>query len=117
MKVGYWVVWVVTLTGCGASSTADHAAAGAASQRLPADARLADLYTHACRNCHAAAASGAPLAGDRTAWRDRWSKGPDVLLRNTLQGFKGMPAGGQCVRCTVPDLEALIRFMSDAEGQ
>jgi len=106
------------LAACSASSAPDRTTlAAAAAQLLPPDARLADLYSHACRNCHANAASGAPLTGDREAWHDRWRKGPDVLLRNTLQGFNGMPAGGQCARCTLPDYTALIRFMSDAEHQ
>ena len=118
MRAAYGVAWIALLTACGASSTPDRTAlAAGATQRLPADTQLADLYTHACRNCHANAASGAPLTGDREAWRTRWRKGPDVLLRNTLQGFNGMPAGGQCVRCTMRDYEALIRFMSDEEHQ
>lgn len=109
---------LLLLTACGATSSPDRTSlAAAAAQRMPADARLADLYTHACRNCHANAASGAPLTGDQNEWRDRWRKGPKVLLTNTLQGFNGMPAGGQCVTCAVQDYEALIRFMSDAEHQ
>ena len=35
----------------------------------PPDARLADLYAHACKACHAAPASGAPLAGDEAGPR------------------------------------------------
>lgn len=108
---------LVLLTACGPSPGDRKALTATAARRLPADARLADLYSHACRNCHINESSGAPLAGDRAAWRDRWRQGPSVLLTHTLQGFNGMPAGGQCFRCTMQDYEALIRFMSDAEHQ
>ena len=58
------------------------------------------------------ATSGAPLTGDRDAWRERWKKGLPKLVDNALAGLNGMPAGGQCVRCTVADYETLIRFMA-----
>ena len=92
------------------------ALAARAAQRTPADPHLTDLYAHSCRPCHVNAASGAPLTADRDAWRDRWKKGLPVLVASAVQGFNGMPAGGQCARCTVADYEALIRFMADAEN-
>jgi cytochrome c5 len=111
------MVGLALLSACGGAkppaTLADRTAlAAAAAQRQPADPELADLYIHACRNCHANAASGAPLTDDREAWRPRWQQGPALLLAHTLQGFNGMPAGGQCPRCTVRDYEALIRFMA-----
>jgi cytochrome c5 len=84
----------------------------AAEKMAPADPRLNDLYQHACRACHVVATSGAPLAGDRDAWRDRAKKGMNKMVDNAVAGLNGMPAGGQCARCTVADYEALIHFMS-----
>lgn len=106
---------LVLLSACSPPPQDRNALAAVAAQRQPADARLANLYSHACRNCHANVSSGAPLTGDREAWHDRWRKGLSVLLTHTLQGFNGMPAGGQCFSCTSADYTALIRFMSDAE--
>ena len=91
---------------------AAQATARAASLR-PADARLAGLYDHSCRACHANALANAPLTGDRKAWRARLKKGQSELVRNALTGFNGMPPGGQCFSCTTPDIEALIAFMSN----
>ena len=73
---------------------AAHAAA-----MTPADPRLADLYAHACKACHAQLGTGAPQAGDHDAWGPR--------------ARKGMPAGGQCFACTGADYQALVRFMAD----
>lgn len=91
---------------------AAQAAARAASLR-PADDRLAGLYDHSCRACHANAQANAPLTGDRRVWRARLKKGRSELVRNVLTGFNGMPPGGQCFSCTTPDIEALIAFMSN----
>jgi cytochrome c5 len=108
---------LAAVTACGGSPRPDRAALAAqAAQRTPADPHLTDLYAHSCRPCHVNAASGAPLTADRDAWRDRWKKGLPVLVASAVQGFNGMPAGGQCARCTVADYEALIRFMADAEN-
>ena len=91
---------------------AAQAAARATSLR-PADDRLAGLYDHSCRACHANAQANAPLTGDRRAWRARLKKGRSELVRNVLTGFNGMPPGGQCFSCTTTDIEALIAFMSN----
>ena len=79
----------------------------------PADPRLADLYGHACKACHAMVGTLAPQTGDREAWAPRAAKGMPVLLHNVVAGFKGMPAGGQCFACAADDYRALIRFMAD----
>ncbi|SNS79122.1 c-type cytochrome [Sphingopyxis indica] len=78
----------------------------------PADARIAGIYEQSCKSCHTVRDTGAPLAGDRTQWNPRWAKGEDRLLKNTIAGFNGMPAGGQCFACTPDDYKALIRFMA-----
>ena len=84
-----------------------------AAAMMPADPKLADLYAHACKACHAMAGSGAPLAGDRAAWAPRAAKGMTALMGSVVSGYKGMPAGGQCFSCTATDYQALIRFMAD----
>jgi cytochrome c5 len=81
----------------------------------PADARIADLYTHSCKACHAQPGTGAPLVHDHAAWDERWTKGEDVLLNHAVLGFQAMPAGGQCAACTPKDYQAIIRFMADRE--
>ncbi|MEO8113441.1 MAG: c-type cytochrome [Phenylobacterium sp.] len=78
----------------------------------PADARLAALYAGACRACHLNPQSGAPVVGDAKAWSHRWAQGEDVLLDHVIQGYRGMPASGQCAACTPDDLKALIRFLA-----
>lgn len=78
----------------------------------PSNARLADLYEQSCKSCHTVADTGAPLTGDRSQWDVRWKKGEAELLRSTVGGLGGMPAGGQCFACSADDYRALIAFMA-----
>jgi cytochrome c5 len=80
---------------------------------LPADSRLAGLYSTSCRACHGHPGSGAPLVGDHGAWDPRWNKGLPALMQSVVGGRGGMPAGGQCFACTPDDYKALVRFMAD----
>lgn len=84
---------------------------------VPADPRLAKLYEHSCKACHATVGSGAPLVHDRDAWNPRWSKGLSSLRDHAIVGFQAMPAGGQCAVCTPKDYEDLIRFMAEREDK
>jgi len=82
----------------------------------PADPRLAGLYEGACKTCHTNPAAGAPLTHDARAWLPRWHQGEAVLLDHVVQGYRAMPAGGQCAACTPEDYRALIRFLAGHEG-
>lgn len=82
----------------------------------PADPRLATLYDGSCKACHTNPAAGAPLTHDPRAWAPRWHQGRDVLLDHVVQGYRAMPAGGQCAACTPADFKALIAFIAGHEG-
>lgn len=101
---------------CSRDSATPAAAAAPAGQSAstaqPSDPRLAGLYQQSCKACHAIAAGGAPLTGDRAAWAPRWAKGAEALRSSTIRGLNGMPPGGQCFACTPADYDALIRFMA-----
>lgn len=106
------VAMVLLLGACGRS----HGPSAAELARLaPADPRLATLYAHSCKACHANPDSGAPLVRDDAAWDPRWAEGEDVLLSHAVLGYQAMPAGGQCATCTTADYRAIIRFMADEE--
>ncbi len=81
----------------------------------PADPRLAALYDRSCKACHAMPGTSAPLVHDRKAWDPRWKQGETVLLDHAVQGWRAMPAGGQCAACNPNDFKALIRFMAGRE--
>ena len=83
-----------------------------ASNAMPADPALAQLYDTSCKLCHANPASGAPLTGDSQAWSPRVALGADTLLDHTINGYNGMPPMGLCVQCSEEQFLGLISFMS-----
>lgn len=103
---------LLSLAGCAkpAGPPADFAS------RAPADPRLASLYEGSCKTCHTNLAAGAPLTQDARAWLPRWHQGEAVLLDHVVQGYRAMPAGGQCAACTPDDYRALIGFLAGHEG-
>ena len=78
----------------------------------PADAHIAGIYEQSCKSCHTVRDTGAPLSGDRTQWDMRWARGEAALLKATIAGSGGMPAGGQCFACTADEYRPPIRFMA-----
>jgi cytochrome c5 len=112
-----WSV-LLALAGLSLAACAPKAAPPADPASLaPADPRLAQLYADSCKACHTVADSGAPLVHDRAAWAPRWRQGEGVLLDHVVQGYKAMPALGQCAACTADDFKALTRFMANQEGR
>lgn len=51
-------------------------------------------YTASCFACHGTGAAGAPILGDKGAWKKRIAQGMDTLFTHALNGFKGMPPKG-----------------------
>jgi cytochrome c5 len=84
------------------------ALAGVASAEFDAQAK----YSQSCTFCHSTGAAGAPKTGDKAAWAPRLEKGMDVLVQNSMNGYKGMPAMGMCNDCTAEQFKALIEYMS-----
>lgn len=75
--------------------------------------RQATLLRVNCVQCHAVPGLGAPIIGDRTAWQWARERGEDAMLRNVLDGFRGMPPMGYCSACSEADFRAMIRFLAD----
>jgi len=70
------------------------------------------VYHRYCFSCHAAGVAGAPKTGDEKAWALRLEKGPEQLLRSTVEGMTpGMPQRGLCFDCSDEELTAAIDYM------
>jgi cytochrome c5 len=74
--------------------------------------RQAALFTNNCVQCHTRPGIGVPQAGDAAAWKERAAQGEDAMLRNVVQGLRGMPPLGYCSACNEQDFRALIRLMT-----
>ena len=75
-------------------------------------ARQSQMWARSCALCHVDGTAGAPRLGDAEAWSHRLEKGPETLLKHTIEGFNDMPPLGYCMACETSDFSAMINFMS-----
>ena len=73
-----------------------------------------DIYKKSCFACHATGAAGAPKLGDAAAWADRIAQGMAVLNEHAWNGFKTMPAKGNCFDCTEEEMQAAVKYIVDS---
>ncbi len=90
------------------SPQAREMAAGPATTGLP-EGRL--VYQDACASCHETGIQGAPITGSSDAWADRLIKGPEALIRNTLQGIGTMPPRGGVPGLSDAEIAAAVNYM------
>ncbi len=74
--------------------------------------RQTNLLANNCLQCHARPNIDVPLMGKAEDWKDRVKKGEDELLKNVVQGVRGMPPLGYCSACTEQDLRVLTRMVA-----
>jgi cytochrome c5 len=98
------------ITACGDQATPHPSA------KVQLSEELQQRYLQTCAQCHTKPATGAPQTGDAETWRAILSKGMESTLERTLNGYGGMPPGGQCFECSPEDLSLLILFMSQPMG-
>lgn len=65
-----------------------------------------------CASCHSLPGGAVPQIGDLKAWAPRREKGMETLLRNTVNGYRGMPPLGTCGACTETELRRLIAVLA-----
>lgn len=74
-----------------------------------------DIYFKYCGTCHGPGVADAPKFGVREEWEESIAKGPDALLKSTIDGIPpGMPIRGLCMRCSDQELTEAIDYMLKA---
>lgn len=66
----------------------------AADAGLHVDKSGEEVVTAVCGMCHTAGLMNAPKIGDKAAWAPRIAQGYDTLVKNAINGIRGMPAKG-----------------------
>lgn len=99
---------VVQISACGRPADGDSGA-------LASEDAVTREYNRSCIACHASGAAGAPRSFDTEAWQSRMSKGMEVLVQNTRNGYEAMPPMGFCSGCSDDDFKALIVYMAGAQ--
>lgn len=81
------------------------------------NSRQSQLLINNCVQCHTHAETGAPVMGVESDWVSIKAKGEDLMLKNVIQGIRGMPPLGYCSACSKEDLRILIRLMTNTLEQ
>ena len=92
------------------------APATAAQPPAPTQRQL-QLFSSNCVQCHARPGIGAPLMGNAVDWQARQAQGEGVMLKNVVEGARGMPPLGYCSACNEEDFRVLIRLLLPAQEQ
>lgn len=79
--------------------------------------RQLKLLQNNCLQCHVREHIGAPVMGRPEDWSARNRQGEDALLRNVVQGLRGMPPLGYCAACDETNLRVLVRLVAGLEGR
>ena len=73
------------------------------------------VYNTACIVCHGAGIAGAPKTGNKNAWISRIAQGPDLLIKRSIQGYRGkigyMPPRGGNSHLSDEEVAAAVLFM------
>ena len=109
--MGGRIAWLIGLAAV-ASIVAPQAARAAEAAVAPPAADVMRKWSRSCALCHVDGNAGAPRLGHPEEWQPRLAKGPEVLLRHTIEGFNKMPPLGYCMSCEEADFRALIDFMA-----
>lgn len=103
-------------TGRAAQLAAEKAAAEAAAKLVAYDGTLdgAVIYGKLCGSCHTNGVGGAPQL-TKALWAPRIAQGEAVLLKHSIEGFKGaagiMPARGGNPSLNDAQMEATVKWM------
>jgi len=68
-------------------------------------------YEATCSACHANAAIGAPVVGDKEAWSEVMTKGLDTVTHNALNGINAMPPRGGNMDLSDDEMKIIIDYM------
>jgi cytochrome c5 len=113
LKGVMWGAIGFLLMGCGNDKPSASADAGVSVEGGQVDEHPGEkIYQQYCFSCHTPGISGAPKLGDVEAWAPRIAKGPDLLMRSTIEGIPpAMPPRGLCAGCSQDELAQAIDYM------
>lgn len=94
-----------------AAAPAEEAAAPAEEELTPELAAGKEVYDASCAMCHDSGMMNAPKPGVKADWEARLAQGMDTVMKNTIEGFGGMPAKGGNPDLTDEQLKSAVDYM------
>lgn len=105
------LLFVLVITSCGISDDSQYA-------KEIAQSTAPEIYEKVCFMCHNYGAMGAPKLNDPKEWHKRLEhRSISELIKNTVDGFNGMPKKGACMQCTDEQLKEVVKYMINTATQ
>ncbi|OQW94316.1 MAG: hypothetical protein BWK79_06480 [Beggiatoa sp. IS2] len=70
-----------------------------------------DIYNGVCMACHTTGIAGAPKLGDKAGWDPRLAQGQETVIKNAINGIRGMPARGGRADLNDADVKLAVEYM------
>jgi len=70
-----------------------------------------EVYAAKCAMCHDSGAAGAPVMGDKKAWKARIAQGMESLYKNGIKGKGAMPPKGGAAGLSDTEFKKVVDFI------
>jgi len=70
-----------------------------------------EVYASKCAMCHDSGAAGAPVKGDKKAWKARIAQGMESLYKNGIKGKGAMPPKGGAAGLSDDEFKKVVDFI------
>src|SRR5690606_38514597 len=74
------------------------------------------VFDTTCTSCHTAGLAGAHKIGDSAAWAPVIKQGYDTMVKNAINGIRGMPAKGGNPALSDLEVERAVVYMLNESG-
>jgi len=75
------------------------------------NSKYKELYSNKCSVCHAAGIGGAPIVGNKEAWKSIIKAGKKSAYKNAINGKDGMPPKGGDTSLSDSDVKGIVDYM------
>ena len=70
-----------------------------------------EIYASKCAMCHDSGAAGAPVTGDKKAWKSRIAQGVESLYKSAIKGKGAMPPKGGAVGLSDAEFKKVVDYI------
>ncbi|MDP2785476.1 MAG: c-type cytochrome [Sulfurimicrobium sp.] len=75
-----------------------------------------EVFNAVCTACHTSGALNAPKLNNKGDWAKRIGQGYDTLVKNAINGIRGMPARGGAADLSDLEVQRAVVYMANSSG-
>lgn len=75
-----------------------------------------EVFNTVCTACHTSGALNAPKFGNKGDWARRNAQGYETLVKNAIEGIRGMPARGGAADLSDLEVQRAVVYLANSAG-